>query len=240
MPHFRTRRGRWRGPRQAASRISVPGCPHNRSTVGARRQPGARWHLAALLAQWMDRNTTTFTQMGGEGAAGLGRRRSPAPHVFVGLGDGAYAHSGLLAIRAAIASGVTMTYKVLFNDAVAMTRRADRGGRLQRSADRAPARGRGRAQASSDCRGSRASPRADRAAGGDRRSRDRLRGRSSACGRPRGLVLIYDQICAAEKRRRRQRGQMADAGKRIVINEAVCEGCGDCGRSVELYVDRSQ
>ncbi|WJR80914.1 indolepyruvate ferredoxin oxidoreductase family protein [Bradyrhizobium sp. NP1] len=208
------------------------GCPHNRSTVvpdGSRALAGIGCHY---MAQWMDRATTTFTQMGGEGASWIGQAPfTRTKHVFVNLGDGTYAHSGLLAIRAAIAAGVTMTYKILYNDAVAMTggqtaeggfsvaqiarQLAAEGVRHIRIVAEEPERHHGEVMPS----GVLIDP------------RDRLESVQRALRETEGVsVLIYDQVCAAEKRRRRKRGQMPDAGKRIVINEAVCEGCGDCGQ----------
>ncbi len=208
------------------------GCPHNRSTVvpeGSRALAGIGCHY---MAQWMDRNTTTFTQMGGEGASWIGQAPfTSTKHVFVNLGDGTYAHSGLLAIRAAIASGVTMTYKILYNDAVAMTggQTAEGGFSVAQIARQLAAEGvraiRIVAEEPERHHGQVMPP------GVVIDPRDRLESVQRALRETKGVsVLIYDQICAAEKRRRRKRGQMADAGKRIVINEAVCEGCGDCGR----------
>jgi indolepyruvate ferredoxin oxidoreductase len=208
------------------------GCPHNRSTVvpeGSRALAGIGCHY---MAQWMDRDTTTFTQMGGEGASWIGQAPfTSTQHVFVNLGDGTYAHSGLLAIRAAIAAGVTITYKLLYNDAVAMTggqvaeggfsvaqiarQLAAEGVRVIRIVAEDPGRHRGE----------------DMPPGISIDPRDRLEAVQRALRETTGVsVLIYDQVCAAEKRRRRKRGQLADAGKRVVINPAVCEGCGDCGK----------
>ncbi len=208
------------------------GCPHNRSTVvpdGSRALAGIGCHY---MAQWMNRDTTTFTQMGGEGASWIGQAPfTSTGHVFVNLGDGTYAHSGLLAIRAAIAAGVTMTYKILYNDAVAMTggQTAEGGFSVAQIARQLAAEG------VRDIRIVKEQP--ERHCGEDMPSgvaldpRDRLEAVQRELRDTKGVsVLIYDQVCAAEKRRRRKRGQMPDAGKRIVINEAVCEGCGDCGR----------
>jgi indolepyruvate ferredoxin oxidoreductase len=208
------------------------GCPHNRSTVvpdGSRALAGIGCHY---MAQWMDRDTTTFTQMGGEGASWIGQAPfTSTGHVFVNLGDGTYAHSGLLAIRAAIAAGVTMTYKILYNDAVAMTggQTAEGGFSVAQIARQLAAEGvrdiRIVAEQPERHRGE------DMPSGVALAPRDRLEAVQRELRDTKGVsVLIYDQVCAAEKRRRRKRGQMPDAGKRIVINEAVCEGCGDCGR----------
>jgi indolepyruvate ferredoxin oxidoreductase len=208
------------------------GCPHNRSTVvpdGSRALAGIGCHY---MAQWMDRDTTTFAQMGGEGASWIGLAPfTSTGHVFVNLGDGTYAHSGLLAIRAAIAAGVTMTYKILYNDAVAMTggQTAEGGFSVAQIARQLAAEG------VRDIRIVAEQPERHRGeempSGVTVDPRDRLEAVQRELRETRGVsVLIYDQVCAAEKRRRRKRGQMPDAGKRIVINEAVCEGCGDCGR----------
>ena len=208
------------------------GCPHNRSTMvpdGSRALAGIGCHY---MAQWMDRDTTTFTQMGGEGASWIGQAPfTSTKHVFVNLGDGTYAHSGLLAIRAAIAAGVTITYKILYNDAVAMTggQTAEGGFSVAQIARQLAAEGvediRIVAEEPERHRGETMPP------GVTIDPRDRLEAVQRELREVKGLsVLIYDQVCAAEKRRRRKRGQLADAGRRIVINEAVCEGCGDCGR----------
>ncbi len=164
---------------------------------------------------------------------GSARRRSPsAPHVFQNLGDGTYNHSGYLAIRAAIASGVNITYKILFNDAVAMTGGQTQRRRPHRAADRAPGRGRGRQARRRRHR------RAEEISAGTRTGRRAspsitatisTRCRASSPTIPGCTVLIYDQTCAAEKRRRRKRGTFPDPDKRVIINELVCEGCGDCG-----------
>jgi indolepyruvate ferredoxin oxidoreductase len=207
------------------------GCPHNRSTVvpeGSRALAGIGCHY---MAQWMDRDTTTFTQMGGEGASWIGQAPfTSTEHVFVNLGDGTYAHSGLLAIRAAIAADVTITYKLLYNDAVAMTggQAAEGGFTVAQIARQLAAEGVRRITIVAE--------EPERHRGTDLPSatiiepRDRLDAAQRALRETKGVsVLIYDQVCAAEKRRRRKRGQMADAGKRVFINELVCEGCGDCG-----------
>src|SRR6185437_15814131 len=208
------------------------GCPHNRSTIvpeGSRALAGIGCHY---MAQWMDRDTTTFTQMGGEGASWIGQAPFTATeHVFVNLGDGTYAHSGLLAIRAAIAAGVTITYKLLYNDAVAMTggQMAEGGFTVAQIARQLAAEGVGKiyivAEEPERHRGTDLPPAVVI------EPRDRLDAAQRALREIKGVsVLIYDQVCAAEKRRRRKRGQMPDAGKRVFINELVCEGCGDCGR----------
>ena len=207
------------------------GCPHNRSTMvpeGSRALAGIGCHY---MAQWMDRDTTTFTQMGGEGAGWIGQAPfTDTAHVFVNLGDGTYAHSGLLAIRAAIAAGVTITYKLLYNDAVAMTggQTAEGGFSVAQIARQL------RAEGVADIRIVAEEPERHHGevlpSGVGIDPRDELERVQRELRAVRGVsVLIYDQVCAAEKRRRRKRGLMPDAGRRVVINEAVCEGCGDCG-----------
>ncbi|MGL4288280.1 MAG: indolepyruvate ferredoxin oxidoreductase family protein [Phreatobacter sp.] len=208
------------------------GCPHNRSTVvpeGSRALAGIGCHY---MAQWMDRDTSTFTQMGGEGTSWIGQAPfTETQHVFVNLGDGTYAHSGLLAIRAAIAAGVTITYKLLYNDAVAMTggQTAEGGFTVAQIARQLSAEGIGQIRIVAE------EPERHRGevmpTGVIIDPRDRLDEVQRELRGVKGVsVLIYDQVCAAEKRRRRKRGLMPDAGKRVVINEAVCEGCGDCGK----------
>jgi indolepyruvate ferredoxin oxidoreductase len=185
-----------------------------------------------FMAQWMDRNTLGFTHMGGEGANWIGEAPfSTRGHVFQNLGDGTYNHSGYLAIRAAIASGVNMTYKILFNDAVAMTggQRNDGGLDVPMIARQVAAEGAKKIVVVTDepwkyAKGT------DWPKGITIHHRDELNEvQSSLAEIPGVTVLIYDQTCAAEKRRRRKRGTFPDPEKRIIINELVCEGCGDCG-----------
>jgi indolepyruvate ferredoxin oxidoreductase len=208
------------------------GCPHNSSTVvpeGMRAYAGIGCHF---MAQWMDRNTLGYTHMGGEGANWIGE----APfvnrnHVFQNLGDGTYNHSGSMAIRAAIASGVNITYKILYNDAVAMTGGQAHEGQLTvpQIAQQVAAEGVTRIAIVSD------DPRKypsgiDWPKGITFHHRDDLNEvQREFAGIPGTSVLIYDQTCAAEKRRRRKRGAFPDPDKRVIINELVCEGCGDCG-----------
>jgi len=205
------------------------GCPHNSSTKvpeGSRALAGIGCHFMTL---WMDRETETFTQMGGEGAPWIGQ----APfvedkHVFVNIGDGTYTHSGLLAIRAAIAAKVNVTYKILYNDAVAMTGGQPADG-LFTPMDIAR---QVRAEGAREVRIVSEKPETyptdlDKGLTVDHRDDlDRVqRELRDVAGT---TVLIYDQTCAAEKRRRRNRGKLEDPAKRIFINEQVCEGCGDC------------
>jgi indolepyruvate ferredoxin oxidoreductase len=208
------------------------GCPHNTSTrvpEGSRAYAGIGCHY---MAQWMDRETLGYTQMGAEGANWIGEAPfSNRGHVFQNLGDGTYNHSGYLAIRAAIASGVTMTYKILFNDAVAMTggQANDGGLTVPQIAAQVAAEGAKRIVVVSDEPWKYAEdiewPR-----GLTVHHRDELDTVQRELATVPGLsVLIYDQTCAAEKRRRRKRGAFPDPDKRVVINDLVCEGCGDCG-----------
>jgi indolepyruvate ferredoxin oxidoreductase len=207
------------------------GCPHNTSTVvpeGSRAVGGIGCHY---MAAWMDRDTVTFTQMGGEGATWIGLAPfTETKHVFQNIGDGTYAHSGSLAIRAAVAAGVSITYKILFNDAVAMTGGQPVEGELTvaKIAHQLAAEGVDPIVVVTDD--------VRRYAGGgglprgvavhDRGRLDRVQRQL----RERGGVsaLIYDQTCAAELHRKRKRGLVPAPTRRVVINELVCEGCGDC------------
>jgi len=208
------------------------GCPHNTSTrvpEGARAYAGIGCHYMAL---WMDRSTEGFTQMGGEGANWIGEQPfSKRRHVFQNLGDGTYTHSGSLAIRAAVAAGTNITYKLLYNDAVAMTggQKLDGGLTVPMIARQVLGEGiAGLVVVTDD---------PDRYWHGDlpagvavhhRRDLDAVQ--RTLADVPGVTVLIYDQTCAAEKRRRRKRGKLEDPARRVFINPAVCEGCGDCGR----------
>ena len=208
------------------------GCPHNTSTrvpEGSRAYAGIGCHY---MAQWMERKTLGFTQMGGEGANWIGEAPfSKRDHVFQNLGDGTYNHSGYLAIRAAIASGVTMTYKILFNDAVAMTggQANDGGLTVPQIAAQVAAEGAARVVVVTDepwkyAKGT------EWPRGLTIHHREELDAIQRELATVPGVsVLIYDQTCAAEKRRRRKRGAFPDPDKRVVINDLVCEGCGDCG-----------
>jgi indolepyruvate ferredoxin oxidoreductase len=208
------------------------GCPHNSSTVvpeGMRAYAGIGCHY---MAQWMDRSTLGYTQMGGEGANWIGEAPfSKRPHVFQNLGDGTYNHSGYMAIRAAIAAGVNITYKILFNDAVAMTggQANDGGLTVPQIARQVAAEGARRVVVVTDEPWKYAKneewPR-----GLTIHHRDEFIAVQQELAKIPGVtVLIYDQTCAAEKRRRRKRGRFPDPDKRVIINELVCEGCGDCG-----------
>jgi indolepyruvate ferredoxin oxidoreductase len=207
------------------------GCPHNTSTKvpeGSRATAGIGCHVMAI---WMDRSTSTYTHMGGEGVPWIGQAPfTNTKHMFANLGDGTYYHSGILAIRAAVAAKVNITYKILYNDAVAMTGGQPFDGPLspQMIARQCAAEGVARIAVVSD--------EPDKYPPGyfagdiaihDRAELDRvqreLRDTSGV------TILLYDQTCAAEKRRRRKRGKYPDPAKRVFINELVCEGCGDCG-----------
>lgn len=208
------------------------GCPHNTSTKipdGSIAGAGIGCHFMAL---WMDRATVGFTAMGGEGAQWIGQAPfSKRTHFFQNLGDGTYNHSGSLALRWAIASGANMTYKILYNDAVAMTGGQPHEGDLSVDAIARQVRAEGveRIAVVTD------DP--DKYAGtADFPARTTISHRDDMDAVQRELrevpgvsVLLYDQTCAAEKRRRRKRGTYPDPDKRVLINELVCEGCGDCG-----------
>ncbi len=207
------------------------GCPHNTSTKvpeGSRATAGIGCHVMAI---WMDRSTTTFTHMGGEGVPWIGQAPfTTEKHIFANLGDGTYYHSGILAIRAAVAANVNITYKILYNDAVAMTGGQPVDGPIspEMIACQCAAEGVGKIVVVSD--------EPDKYPSGyfasdiEIHHRDELdRVQRSLRDTPGVTVLLYDQTCAAEKRRRRKRGKYPDPAKRVVINELVCEGCGDCG-----------
>jgi indolepyruvate ferredoxin oxidoreductase len=208
------------------------GCPHNTSTVVPEDSRGLAGIGCHFMAQWMDRSTSGFTQMGGEGAGWIGESAfSVDQHVFQNIGDGTYFHSGLLAIRAAIAAGTNITFKILYNDAVAMTGGQPVDGpidvpQITRQVD---AEGAKRVVVVTDEPG-KYSPDANWAAGVQVRHRDQLTVVQEELRElPGTTVLVYDQTCAAEKRRRRRRGVMPTPKRRMWIHEEVCEGCGDCG-----------
>ena len=218
------------GPGKPAMEMRMPlycaGCPHSVSTRvpnGSRAIAGIGCHY---MAQWMDRDTYTPTQMGGEGANWIGQAPfTDERHVFVNLGDGTYFHSGILAIRAAVAAGVNVTYKLLVNDAVAMTGGQPVDGTLTLADMVAQVRAEGvRAiRVVSD------QPRRHRGLGLPVRPRTEFDAVQDELRQIEGCtVLIYEQTCATELRRRRKRGTVEDPDVRVVINDAVCEGCGDC------------
>ncbi|MDO6823553.1 indolepyruvate ferredoxin oxidoreductase family protein [Marinobacter sp. 1_MG-2023] len=208
------------------------GCPHNTSTKvpeGSKALAGIGCHF---MASWMGRNTESLIQMGGEGVNWIGKSRYTGnPHVFQNLGEGTYFHSGSMAIRQAVAAGINITYKILFNDAVAMTGGQPVDGQITvpMIAQQVAAEGVRRVVVLSD------EPEKydghkklfpDDVTFHDRSELDKVQRELrdiSGC-----TVLIYDQTCAAEKRRRRKRNLYPDPAKRAFINHHVCEGCGDC------------
>ena len=209
------------------------GCPHNTSTKvpeGSRAVAGIGCHYMVV---WMDRSTSTFTQMGGEGVPWVGQAPfTTDQHIFANLGDGTYFHSGSLAIRQSIAAGVNITYKLLYNDAVAMT-----GG--QRVGERPEGHSVLQIMNSLKAEGVTAlcivtdePEKYDGVAlapGVQVFHRDELDRIQREYRELKGTTaIIYDQTCATEKRRRRKRGTLAVPAKTVVINELVCEGCGDC------------
>ncbi|MEZ0153585.1 MAG: indolepyruvate ferredoxin oxidoreductase family protein [Candidatus Reddybacter sp.] len=208
------------------------GCPHNTSTKvpeGSRALAGIGCHF---MVTWMDRDTETFTQMGGEGASWIGQAPfTNTRHVFQNIGDGTYFHSGILAIRAAIASGANITYKILYNDAVAMTggQHVDGSLTVEQMVYQLKGEGVKRIAVVSDLpeKYARDFPKLE---GLSVDHRDRFTGIQKVLRELDGTsVIIYEQTCATEKRRRRKRGLLQDPDKRVFINAAVCEGCGDCG-----------
>jgi len=209
------------------------GCPHNTSTrvpEGSFALAGIGCHVMAT-AIYPEFNKLT-THMGGEGAPWIGQAPfSRVPHVFANLGDGTYFHSGYLAIRAAIAAGVNMTYKILYNDAVAMTggQPVDGTVSVPMIAQQMAAEGVARIALVSEDIGRYADRQGlpAQASLHDRADMDAVQRELRVL--PGVTVMIYDQTCAAEKRRRRKKGELADPDRRLFINEAVCEGCGDCG-----------
>jgi len=207
------------------------GCPHNSSTKvpeGSRAMAGIGCHYMVL---WMDRETSTFTHMGAEGVTWVGQAPfTNEKHVFTNLGDGTYFHSGILAIRAAVAAKVNITYKILYNDAVAMTGGQNVDGPLDPG------------MISRQIAAEGVTPIIVVTDDPDKYPDDynwakgvTVRHRSELMDVQKELrdmpgvsAMIYDQTCASEKRRRRKKGEYPDPAKRAVINEAVCEGCGDC------------
>ena len=209
-----------------------PGCPHNTSTrvpEGSRALAGIGCHY---LAQFMDRSTARYTHMGGEGASWIGESRfSKRNHVFQNIGDGTYFHSGLLSIRAAIAADVNVTFKILYNDAVAMTGGQPMDGPLTVPVitRQMQAEGARRIVVVTD-EPEKYGARSGLARGTAVYHRRELDAVQRTFREIAGVtVIVYDQTCAAEKRRRRKRGKYPDPPRRAFINPAVCEGCGDCG-----------
>jgi indolepyruvate ferredoxin oxidoreductase len=208
------------------------GCPHNTSTrvpAGSRAVAGIGCHY---MVTWMERSTTTFTHMGGEGVPWVGQAPfTSEKHIFANLGDGTYFHSGLLAIRQAVSAKVAITYKILYNDAVAMTGGQPVDGMLTvaRLTRQLEAEGIEKIVIVTDDPGKYARI-TDRAPHTPVRHRSELDAvQRELRDYPAVSILIYDQTCATELRRRRKRGKLPDPARRVFINEAVCEGCGDCG-----------
>ena len=206
------------------------GCPHNSSTKvpeGSRAYAGIGCHY---MVQWMDRETTGFTHMGGEGANWIGEAPfSNTKHVFQNIGDGTYNHSGIQAIRAALAAGTTITYKILYNDAVAMTGGQHNEGDLDayRIVNELKAMGVKNIAVVYD---EKEDVDLGRFKGVETHERAAMPNVQKAFREHEGVsAIVYVQTCAAEKRRRRKRGLFPDPDKRVFINEDVCEGCGDCG-----------
>jgi indolepyruvate ferredoxin oxidoreductase len=208
------------------------GCPHNTSTKipeGSRALGGVGCHY---MVTWMDRETYTFCQMGGEGITWVGQEPFvKTDHIFQNLGDGTYFHSGSHAIRAAITAGINITYKILYNDAVAMTGGQPVDGTLTVDQITRQVRNEGvqRIAVVTD-EPDKYNSGTNFASGTTVHHRDEMDAVQQALREVRGVsVLVYDQTCASEKRRRRKRGLYPDPPKRYFINDRVCEGCGDCG-----------
>ncbi|MDQ3990335.1 MAG: 2-oxoacid:acceptor oxidoreductase family protein, partial [Actinomycetota bacterium] len=213
------------------------GCPHNRSTTvpeGSINGGGIGCHAMVAINPRPDSEVSSITQMGGEGAQWIGQSAfldpgvdGATPHMFQNMGDGTFAHSGQLAVQACVAAGVSITFKLLYNRAVAMTGGQDAEGGLEVPAliSKLTAEGARRIIVCAD-----EPERYGRRPGFELWHRDRLdEAQRVLAGTPGVTVLIYDQQCAAEARRLRKRGAGAVRSTRVVINEAVCEGCGDCG-----------
>ena len=219
-------------PKVARTPFFCSGCPHNTSTKvpeGSRAMAGIGCHGMAI---WMpERRTSLISHMGGEGVAWVGQAPfSGDNHIFQNLGDGTYYHSGLMAIRQSAAAGVNITYKILYNDAVAMTGGQPHDGPLSvpEITRQVEAEGAKKVIVVTD-EPDKYPMNAGFAHGVSIRHRDELDAVQRELREIPGLtVLVYDQTCAAEKRRRRKRGTFPDPAKRVFINDAVCEGCGDC------------
>ena len=208
------------------------GCPHNTSTKvpeGSRAQAGIGCHF---MASWMDRDTEGLIQMGGEGVDWVSHSMfTQVPHVFQNLGDGTYYHSGYLAIRQAIAAKTNVTYKILFNDAVAMTGGQPVDGVISVDgiARQVEAEGATKVVVLSDDIAKYDAMHSRFPAGTEFHDRAELDAVQRRLREMKGVtILIYEQTCAAEKRRRRKKGELVDPARRLFINERVCEGCGDC------------
>jgi indolepyruvate ferredoxin oxidoreductase len=208
------------------------GCPHNSSTKvpeGSRALAGIGCHF---MASWMERDTSGLIQMGAEGVDWAAHSRfTTEKHVFQNLGDGTYFHSGLLAIRQAIAAGANITYKLLYNDAVAMTGGQPVDGQINvpEIARQVEAEGAKRVVVVSDDIGKYRGHEGEFPKGTTFHPREAMDAVQRELREvPGTTLLIYDQTCAAELRRRRKKKEIADRTTRVFINEQVCEGCGDC------------
>ena len=218
---------------EIASRLPYfcAGCPHNTSTrvpEGSRAYAGIGCHIMAL---WMDRETSGYTHMGGEGANWIGEAPfSTREHVFQNLGDGTYNHSGVLAIRAAVAAGTNITYKILYNDAVAMTGGQGNEGGLTPERIVAELRAMGVREVAVVFDEKEEPERSLFPSDIGWHPRAELSDVQEKMRHIKGVsAIVYVQTCAAEKRRRRKRGSFPDPDSRVFINTDVCEGCGDCG-----------
>lgn len=232
LDYFTERKRAFEGYTPAINRTPYfcSGCPHSSSTKvpeGSRAMAGIGCHIMAIH---MDRDTETFTHMGGEGVTWVGQAPfTKEKHMFVNMGDGTYMHSGTLAIRQAVAAKVNATYKILYNDAVAMTGGQEVEGALTvpQIAAQLKAEGVGRVAIASEFPENYALLNLPN--GVEVHDRSLMMRLQEEMRETEGVTaIIYDQTCAAEKRRRRKRGLMKDPDHRLFINDAVCEGCGDC------------
>ncbi|MFK5996956.1 MAG: indolepyruvate ferredoxin oxidoreductase family protein, partial [Rhodobacterales bacterium] len=211
--------------------VFCAGCPHNTSTAlpkGARGFSGIGCHW---MAQFMDRGVEGYTHMGAEGANWIGEARfSTCDHVFQNIGDGTYNHSGIMSVRAAVGSGINMTYKILYNDAVALTGGQVHDGGMDAYDIVAEVLAAGVTKLEYVTEDPARIDRARLPKGIKIHHRRDLQKVQEDIAQVKGIsVILYDQTCASEKRRRRKRGIMADIDKRLYIHPDVCEGCGDCG-----------
>ncbi|MGB3697596.1 MAG: indolepyruvate ferredoxin oxidoreductase family protein [Gordonia sp. (in: high G+C Gram-positive bacteria)] len=210
------------------------GCPHNRSTAvpdGSLAGGGIGCHTLVTMSSRTDSQVTGLTQMGGEGAQWIGQAPyTDVEHIFQNVGDGTYFHSGQLAVQACVAAGVNITYKILFNAAVAMTGAQDAEGGLTVPQLTHKLTAEGVTKIIVCAEDPKRHPKGSLADGVLLWDRDRLDEAQRLLREVKGVtVLIYDQQCAAEARRKRKRGTLPTRRTRVIINEAACEGCGDCG-----------